>query len=239
MKKKINKTPNIGLWLKRETAYKRTALENASRHFDDKDALTVNTLEAIYGQESSFGKNRRNRGMSGAAGDFQLERKTAKRMGLSVGEKNDDRFNVDNASAASAKYLKQQDKFFSERTKISENISTTAIGNSTERKKFVIAAFNAGEGRIAKAQKLTKEVGKNPTKWDDVKEYLKPAGATSSKSKEIQEYVDKVLEYELIFSKKSKADKTVKLGQPRKVKQLPDGGHWITLHGKHIFIEDK
>ena len=112
IKKKIRKTPkpkqkasNLGTWLERETPHKRTALENASRHFDDEDALTVNTREAIYGQESSFGKNRRKRGISGAAGDFQLEKKTAERMGLNVTEKNDERFDIDQASAASAKYL--------------------------------------------------------------------------------------------------------------------------------------
>ena len=91
-KSKTNKkASNIATWLERETPHKQTALENASRHFDDKDALTVNTLEAIYGQESSFGRNRRTRGIAGAAGDFQLERPTAKRMGLTVGRKNDER----------------------------------------------------------------------------------------------------------------------------------------------------
>ena len=245
MKPKIIKTKlkkkasNVGTWLERETPHKRTALENASRHFDDKDVLTVNTLEAIYGQESSFGKTRRKRGMSGAAGDFHLERATAKRMGLTVSEKNDERFDVDKASAASAKYLKIHDKKFSEQTTLAGKLSTSPVEDVVEREKFVVAAFNAGEGRIAKAQTLAKQDGKNPAIWDDVKEYLESAGATPDKSKEIQEYVDKVLEYDAEFSKKSKADKTVKSGEPRKVKRLPEGGHWITLDGKHIFIEDK
>jgi membrane-bound lytic murein transglycosylase MltF len=245
MKKKISKnklqkkTSNVDSWLKKETMHSRAALENASRHFDDKDVLTVNTLEAIYGQESSFGKNRRQRGMSGAAGDFQLERNTAKRMGLTISEKNDERFDVDNASAASAKYLKIQDKAFSKKTILSGKISTSPIKDSTERKKFVIAAFNAGEGRIAMAQKLAQEDGSEPAIWDDVKKYLESAGATPDKSKEIQEYVDKVLEYEAEFSKKSKADKMAKSGKPRKIRKLPAGGHWITIDGKHIFIEDK
>jgi len=249
MKKKISKTPKfkrkvpkvspVGTWLKRETAHKRAAVENASRHFDEKDALTVNTLEAIYGQESSFGKTRRKRGIAGAAGDFQLEQKTANRMGLSVSDKNDERFDVDNASAASAKYLKMQDKAFSKKTTLSKNISTSPVEDSSERKKFTIAAFNAGEGRIAKAQMLAKEDGKDPSVWDDVKDYLESAGATPAKSKEIREYVEKVLVYDAEFSKNSKADKTVKSGKPRKIKKLPAGGHWITLDGKHIFIEDK
>jgi membrane-bound lytic murein transglycosylase MltF len=233
------KASGIGDWLERETPHKRAALENASRHFDDKDALTVNTLEAVYGQESSFGKNRRSRVIPGAAGDFQLERKTAKKMGLATGGKNDERFDVDNASAAAAKYLKMQDNAFSKKTILSKNLSTSSIEDSAERKKFAVAAYNAGEGRIAKAQQLAKEDGKDPALREDVKKYLESAGATADKSKEIQEYVDKVLKYDAEFSKKSNADKTVKSGEPRKVKELPTGGHWITLHGKHIFIEEK
>ena len=79
---------NVDRWLKKETAHKRAALENASRHFDNDDSLTVNVLEGIYGQESSFGTLRRTRNMSGAAGDFQLEKKNAIRLGLTVSKEN-------------------------------------------------------------------------------------------------------------------------------------------------------
>ena len=81
-----NKT-KVDIWLERETAHKREALvrqgrirlrrKNASRYFDNKDTLTVNTLEAVYGQESSFGIQLRNRGMKGAAGEFHFEKATA------------------------------------------------------------------------------------------------------------------------------------------------------------------
>lgn len=46
---------DVEVWLERETPRIRKALESASRHFDGNDDLTVNTLEAVYGQESSFG----------------------------------------------------------------------------------------------------------------------------------------------------------------------------------------
>lgn len=234
----LKKQSNVDSWLKNETPHKREALENASRHFDKKDSLTVNTLEAIYGQESSFGKNRRSRGISGAAGDIQLEKNTAKRMGLTVNSDNDERFDVDNASAAAAKYLKTQDANFSKATVLNKGLTTSAVKNSSERKKFVFAAYNAGEGRIARAQELANENGENAAKWNDVKKYLESAGASPEKAKEIIDYVDKILKYESEFSKKSKADKHAKSGRPKKVKKLPVGGHWITLHGNHIFIED-
>jgi membrane-bound lytic murein transglycosylase MltF len=118
-------------------------------------------------------------------------------------------------------------------------VKTFAIQDPTERKKFAIASYNAGEGRIAKAQQKAKENGKDPRKWDEVKQHLKSAGATDAKAKEVQDYVEKVLRYEEEFAKKSKADKSAKMDKAKKIKKLPEGGHWITLQGKHIFIEDK
>src|SRR5437016_1700644 len=93
-------------WLKRETPFQRKALETASRHFDKNDTMDVHTLEALYGQESSFGKYRGKRNSNGAAGDFQIKKKTAKDLGLRVSEKNDERFDLDASSAAAAKNLK-------------------------------------------------------------------------------------------------------------------------------------
>lgn len=68
---------DVEKWLEEETPHKRTALENASRYFDDLDQLTVSIMESIYARESSFGANRRRRNIKGAGGDFQLERETA------------------------------------------------------------------------------------------------------------------------------------------------------------------
>jgi membrane-bound lytic murein transglycosylase MltF len=233
------KKSDVDQWIKAETPHKKEALENASRHFDRSDALTVHTLEAIYGQESSFGQFRRTRNIKGAAGDFQLEKKTATRMGLTVSDKNDQRFDVDDSSAAAAKYLKTLDHAFSKEIKLSGKLKTTAIPNPTERVKFSVASYNAGEGRIAKAQQMTRKAGGNPQKWDDVKEHLEDAGATSEKANEIRDYVDKVIAYEKEFAKKSKANKKAKYSKPRKSNRSSSEGYWITLHGRHIFIENK
>lgn len=227
----------VDKWLKRETPHKKQALENASLHFDKKDALTVNTLEAVYGQESSFGRLRRKRNIPGAAGDFQLEKKTAKRMGLTVSPKNDQRFDVDDSFAAAAKYLKTLDRSFSKKTSLGRGVKTTPVKSPSERKKFTIAAYNAGEGRIARAQKAAKHAGKNPQKWSDVEQFLEEAGASKKKAKEIRDYVEKVQKYEKEFSKKSKANKKAKFKKPKKIKSSPESGHWITLDGRHIFIE--
>ena len=114
-----------------------------------------------------------------------------------------------------------------------------------ERKFFIIAAYNAGEGKIAKAQMEAKADGKDPTKWEVVKEYLKKAGATDAKVEEIIQYVESATAYEKEFSQKSKADKKLKDKNPKKLSDNSfEDGHWITLDNgnhekflKHQFIK--
>src|SRR3989338_4217326 len=107
---------NVDQWLEWETPRVRKALESASRYFDSNDTLTVNTLEAVYAKESSFGTMLGERGSSRAAGHFQLTPETAKRYGLSVSKNNDQHFDIDYASSAAARYLKDLDSIFSEKT---------------------------------------------------------------------------------------------------------------------------
>jgi hypothetical protein len=41
---------DVDKWIKNRKPHQVKALENASKVFDDKDNLSVNTLEAIYGR---------------------------------------------------------------------------------------------------------------------------------------------------------------------------------------------
>src|SRR3989338_10673415 len=118
---------DVAVWLGRETPHVRKSLENASRHFDGNDNLTVNTLEAVYAQESSFGSSVRKRGSSGAAGHFQFESRTAKEYSLTVTKENDQRFDIDYASSAAARYLSDFVTLFSKTTKIREGAVTIVI----------------------------------------------------------------------------------------------------------------
>jgi len=211
-RKKTDTASPVDNWLKRETPHKREALENASRHFDNSDHLTVNTLESIYSQESSFGSKRGKRGTSGPAGDFQLKKMTAANLGLTTSTLNDERFDIDNASAAAGKELKRLHELFTKKATLSKSLKTIPVSDTAERKKFAIAAYNAGEGRIAKAQQIASNSSKDPEKWIDVSEFLEAAGASSTSSHETREYVDKV--------------------------SPPTRGHWVTVKGQHIFIRE-
>ena len=228
MAKKQNS--NVDTWLERETKHNREALENASRYFDGNDNLTVNTLEAIYGWESSFGLSSMmgERGSSGGVGHFQFEAATAKRYGLSVTKNNDQRFDIYYASSAAARYLKDIDTFFSKNTTLSGKLKTIGIKNASEREKFVLGAFNAGEGNIAKAQALAEKAGKNPQLWADVEEYL---------TDKTRRYIDKVLLYQDEFSLKSPANKNIKQKEPKRQYRCTEG-HWVTIDDRPVFICD-
>ena len=229
---------NVDPWLKGEIPRTRKALESASKYFDSNDTLTVNTLEAVYGQESSFGTRMRERGSSSAAGHFHLEPATARQYGLSVTRTNDQRFNIDYASSAAARYLKDLNSKFSKKTTLLGRTTTIAVKNPLERKNLVLAAFNGGEGRVADAQRRAEMAGKDPQLWDEVKKFLKSANTKESKANEMKQYVEKVLFYEDEFALKSPTDKNLKHKEVRKGKYRCTEGHWVTIDGRPVFICD-
>lgn len=190
---------NVDMWVKRETEYKKKVLREAARYFGENDALTVNTLKALYGQESSFGILLRRPGIIGAAGHFHLEKATAENYKLVVTRGHDQRFDFSYACLVSARHLKNLDHNFSERAVLAQDVSTVAVGDNPERKKFVLAAYNAGGRRVALAQNLAVKAGKDPRAWNEVKEFLEAAGATRAKAIEIEQFVKDVLFYEVQF----------------------------------------
>lgn len=230
------KSPSdVDVWLQRETPRVRQALESASRHFDASDDFTVNTLEAIYAKESSFGTMLGERGSADPAGHFHLSPDTAKRYGLTVSKTNDQRFDIDYASSAAARYLKDLHTIFSTGKKFLDK-NAIAVRSASERKKFVLAAYNAGEGRIARAQELAQKDRKNPQVWADVEIFLEKAGARGSKPREIKDYVEIVPIYEAEFARKSPANKQIKHKKPRKELTRCTDGHWRTIDDRPVFI---
>ncbi|MEL6538875.1 MAG: transporter substrate-binding domain-containing protein [Bacteroidota bacterium] len=53
-----------------------------------------------------------------------------------------------------------------------EGIFESKVSDPEERKKFVLASYNVGQGHIYDARKLTQKYGGNPEVWDEVEEYL-------------------------------------------------------------------
>ncbi|MFH0753350.1 MAG: transglycosylase SLT domain-containing protein [Candidatus Omnitrophota bacterium] len=193
-------------------------------------------MEAIYGQESSFGILKRDRGMDAADGHYHLQRDSAERYHLIVSKKNDQRFDIDYASIAAARYLDDLDRLFSKETILSAKIKIIPVKDVLERKKFILAAYNGGEGTIAKAQSLAQKAKKNPKSWNNVQMFLEQAKADNPD--QVRKYVKDVFKNEAEFADKSLVDKGAKNKKINKPKGRCSKGHWVTIDEHPVFICD-
>ncbi len=112
-------------------------------------------VAAMIWQESKFKPSAKS--WAGATGLMQLMPATARRFGLnSMQEIYHPELNIKTGT----KYIAWLEDFWQE------------IEDETERKKFIMASYNAGEGHVKDAQRLTKKYGYNPEKWDGNVEYF-------------------------------------------------------------------
>ena len=112
-------------------------------------------LAAICYHESRFQNNLVS--WAGAAGIMGLMPRTAKSLGLT----SEDRMNPDLSIGAAVELLDRLDKIFRK------------VENNEERMKFILAAYNAGNGHVNDAQALAGKYGANPYIWEDnVQKYL-------------------------------------------------------------------
>lgn len=106
-------------------------------------------VASVIYQESKF--NPEARSPKGAMGLMQMIPETMGRYGV------DSLSTPEEHIVAGIAYLAYLNKQFEK-----------SVSDSTERCKFMLAAYNAGLGHIYDAQRLAKSAGKNPELWDDV-----------------------------------------------------------------------
>ena len=83
------------------------------------------------------------------------------------------------------KYLRQLHDMFGAATKITSELSTVPAANSSSLEKLAVAAYNAGQGRVAAAQQRAERAGKDPAEYGSVEPYLPQT---------TQEYVKRVMQ---------------------------------------------
>lgn len=88
-------------------------------------------------------------------------------------------------------YLRYLHDIFATKTELPNKLQTHAAANSSSLEKLAVAAFNAGEGRVASAQRNTERAGKDPTRYEDVAGYLPDI---------TRDYVDRVMKIRDQFS---------------------------------------
>jgi len=161
----------------------RNRLVSAAQQAGLDPALT----QAVVSAESSFNVRAVSNDGHASKGLFQLLDSTGHHL-MSKAEEGSasyDPFNPDLNIKLGTNYLRYLHDIFKTPTELPNNLKTRAAADSVSLERFAVAAFNAGEGRVASAQSRSELLGKDPAYYDQVAPLL---------PRSTREYVKKVLE---------------------------------------------
>ncbi len=150
---------------------------------------------AVVSAESSFDPKAVSSDGHASKGLFQLLDSTGKELLERAGSsKSYDPFNPEMNVDLGVGYLRRLHELFSQESLLQNNLSTKPAANSSSLEKLAVAAFNAGEGRVASAQARAKRGGKDPSHYENVEAYLPDS---------TQEYVKKIMAAKAEFEPES------------------------------------
>jgi soluble lytic murein transglycosylase-like protein len=148
--------------------------------------------QAVVSSESSFNIKAVSNDGHASKGLFQLLDTTGKHLMSKAELKQEeyDPFNPDLNIKLGTSYLKYLHDIFRVPTELPNQLQTRAAADEKSLEKLAVAAFNAGEGRVASAQTRTEKVGNDPAHYDQVAPFL-PSST--------REYVTRVLASKKLF----------------------------------------
>lgn len=156
-------------------------VDDAAKRFELDSALGL----AIIETESSFDPKAVSSDGHKSKGLFQLLDSTGKEvLERSELSRSYDPYDPSLNVELGMRHLKRLIDIFASDTKLTNKISTFGASDEHSREKLAIAAFNAGEGRVAWAQKQAKRQGDDPGHFASVKPFLPDT---------TRNYVDKVI----------------------------------------------
>ncbi len=158
------------------------AVQNMARQFGEKIGIDPLLGMAVVENESSFKTKAVSEDGHASKGLFQLLDSTGKELHGKEGEGYDP-FHPETNVELGLTYLRKLHDVFSEATELREGVFTVPSKDTSSLEHTAVAAFNAGEGRVANAQKRAKEAGKDPSLYDQIAPFLPPS---------TQSYVEKV-----------------------------------------------
>ncbi|HQH28076.1 MAG TPA: transglycosylase SLT domain-containing protein, partial [Oligoflexia bacterium] len=130
-------------------------------------SLAVAEAESAYRHDAVSSDGHASKGV------FQLLDSTGKHMmGLSGVKDAYDPFDPGMNAFLGVGYLRRLMDIFKSSTKIGANMATTPAKSSHELEKLAVAAFNAGEGNVVRAQEKARALGKNPAEFAAVEPHL-------------------------------------------------------------------
>jgi soluble lytic murein transglycosylase-like protein len=142
--------------------------------------------QSVVSAESSFNVRAVSSDGHASKGLFQLLDSTGKTLMSRADNLNEsyDPFNPDLNITLGTSYLRYLHDIFKTDTKLPQQLQTRAAADTASLEKFAVAAFNAGEGRVASAQDRSERSGKDPAHYDHVAPFL---------PRSTREYVAKVV----------------------------------------------
>ena len=148
--------------------------------------------QAVVSAESSFNVKAVSNDGHASKGLFQLLDTTGRDLlsKTDVAATDYDPFNPDLNMKLGTSYLKYLHDIFRVPTELPQGLQTKAAANGESLEKLAVAAFNAGEGRVASAQGRTERSGKDPAYYDHVAPFL---------PRTTREYVTRVVEGKKLF----------------------------------------
>ena len=157
-------------------------------------ALSMGVIAA----ESGFDAQAVSKDGHASKGLFQLLDRTGLHLHGKLGSSESyDPFNISQNVDLGVSYLRHLHELFSSERELPNGIKTAAAANSSSLEKLAVAAFNAGEGRVASAQSRALAKGADPADYAQVEQYL---------PKTTQEYVQRVLRSRAVFDAEGQAD---------------------------------
>lgn len=113
-----------------------------------------------------------------SVGTFQMTHGTRAEMHRKIARGDVDAVDGPEEVALPVGYLRYLDGLFSDDTTLARGLATTGVDDPAERQLFTIAAYNAGEGRVAQAQARAEAAGLDPTRFAQVRPFLPPITQT-------------------------------------------------------------
>jgi hypothetical protein len=132
--------------------------------------LSPELTQAVVSAESSFNARAVSSDGHASKGLFQLLDTTGRHLMSKIdgAPAKYDPFNPDLNIKLGTNYLRYLHDIFKSPTELPNNLRTTAAADSTSLERFAVAAFNAGEGRVASAQSRSEALGKDPSYYEQV-----------------------------------------------------------------------
>ena len=148
--------------------------------------------QAVVSAESSFNVKAVSTDGHASKGLFQLLDTTGRDLmsKTDVASTDYDPFNPELNMRLGTSYLKYLHDIFKVPTELPQGLQTKAAANDESLEKLAVAAFNAGEGRVASAQGRTERSGKDPAHYDHVAPFL---------PRTTRDYVTRVIEGKKLF----------------------------------------